>query len=149
MLFKSVSLNIQDFLKYLVSLCVVLSIMLPVAVQALDVLSDSVHNYHLMIMDQQEESQKEEQQEDNTKDEKIEMRFLSSFDLLVSSTSKYSFFKIMDGASNFIQEIPIPPPERLSHNSFSLYLFLSGLECPDSSKTLSNQHKFSSTTFRR
>ena len=104
--------SIQDFLKYSISLCIVLSIMLPVTLQALEVLSDSMHGYQLMAMDLQEESQKKEQQEDNTEDEKIEMSIISTYNRLHSSISKHVISRTLHAASNFIKEIPIPPPER-------------------------------------
>ena len=106
--------NIQNILRYMVSLCVVLSMLLPIVGQAVDVLSDSVLSYHVMTMDQPEETQQEEGKEDNTKDIKIEMRVLSAYAHLFSYLSKQSLSKNLEAASDFILEIPIPPPEQRS-----------------------------------
>ena len=50
----------------------------------------------MMTMDQPEESQKEEQQEDNSKDEKVEMRLLSTHDHLFSTICKRDQIRTVD-----------------------------------------------------
>jgi|GEM_PF-6162676 len=107
---KADNLNMLTLLKYSVSLCVVLAMLLPLAVQALDVLSDQ--ECQMTTMDHPEESQKEEQQEDNSKDEKVEMRLLNSHDHLFSTICERDQIRIVDAASDYILEIPIPPPEQ-------------------------------------
>ena len=109
---RSENIDIREFLRQAVAFCLTLSMLLPTAAQVLDILSDSAHRYQVMTLDQQEESQKEEQQEDTTKDEKMEMRYISTSDYLGTKLSRKSISKSLDGASDFILEIPIPPPER-------------------------------------
>lgn len=107
---KANNLNLLTLLRYSVSLCVVLAMLLPLAAQAMVAISDQ--ECQMMTMDQPEESQKEEQQEDNSKDEKVEMRLLSTHDHLFTTICKRDQIRTVDAALDFILEIPIPPPEQ-------------------------------------
>ena len=109
---KSEKGNIQNLIRYTVSLGLVLSMLLPIVGQALDVLSESTPEHQVMTMDQPEESQQEEQQEDKTKDEKIEMKLLSTYYNPFLYISGHNNTHRLDAGTDFILEIPIPPPEQ-------------------------------------
>ena len=102
---------LQKIYRHILSLSVILSMLFPVVANSVTLLSDSEHDFESMALEQQEESEKEEQQEDDTKDEKIEMQILSPDDGHFPYASERAVYKPVDVASDYILEIPIPPPE--------------------------------------
>ena len=110
---NSPQIIILKFLKRFLSLCVVFTMLLLTVVSATVIYTMSEHTHELMLLDHHEESEKEEQQEDDSKDEKIEMQILSSGDERFSYVSEHITYKPLDGASDYILEIPFPPPERV------------------------------------
>ena len=106
-------LSIQDFLRRFLSLCVVYAMLLPTVVHALVLVTETEHTYELMLTDHQEESENKEQQEDESKDEKIELQLLNFLEPIYHYASEDVRSKPSDAASDYILEIPFPPPERL------------------------------------
>ena len=105
-------LNIQEFVRRFLSLCVVLAMLVPTVLHAVVIVTESEYTYDLMVLDNQEESEKEEKQENDTKNEKIEMQILSSDEHDFLCAAKHAISKPLDAASDHILEIPFPPPER-------------------------------------
>ena len=105
------SFNLPDFLRRFVALYVVLAMLLPTVSHATLVYTQSDQSYELMTLDSKEESEKEERQEDDTKHEKLEMQLLETDTGIYIFASEYTIIKPSDAASDYILEIPIPPPE--------------------------------------
>ncbi len=113
---KSDYLNIKYFTRFLVALCVVTAMLIPTAIQAAQVIASIGTQMpiegHLMSMDYPEDSGSEEQKEDNSKDEKVEVRFLKTLSPIVAQLANPNMARGWVLGTDYIQEIPIPPPER-------------------------------------
>lgn len=103
---------IQQTLRQIIVCFAMVALVFPTAAHAALALTEPEQSYEVMVLDQQEESEKEEQQEDDSKDEKIEMQFCNADALHISFTSEHAIYNPMDAASDYIQDIPFPPPER-------------------------------------
>lgn len=103
--------NIQNFMRRFLSLCVVYAMLLPTVVHALVLVTESDHTFELMLSDKHEESEKEEQQEEDSKNEKIEMQVLSPDKMNYTFAAEQDLLNRVEAVSNYIIEIPIPPPE--------------------------------------
>lgn len=105
--------NIMSYLKRLVLTMVLSAILLQLSAQTVAFLSDSDYQFELVGFDGQEESEQEEKQDDDSKDEKIEIQVLDSYNDLFSFLSERSSYNPLESLWNFSMDIPIPPPERI------------------------------------